>query len=136
MAEKNFTLQIITPRRTVFNGDVTSFSAPGVEGGFEVLFNHAPLLAAIGVGEIRCTPAGGTELRFATSGGVVDVLENKAVVLAETAEPAGEIDAARAAAAKERASRELASHPPAEDVEEARRALDRAVNRIKTAAKG
>ena len=45
MADKILELEIVTPRRVVFKGEVTSFSAPGVVGGFQVLYNHAPLLS-------------------------------------------------------------------------------------------
>src|SRR5512135_2753097 len=103
MPGKTFTLEIVTPRRTVFTGEVESFSAPGAMGGFQVLVNHAPLLAEITVGEVKLRDARGTERRFATSGGFVDVLKNHVTLLAETAEETSEIDVPRAEAACERA---------------------------------
>ena len=47
MADKNFQLDIVTPSSTVYSGEVKSFTAPGVVGNFQVLFNHAPLLSAV-----------------------------------------------------------------------------------------
>ena len=45
MAGKNFSLNIVTPTKMVFSGEVQSFSAPGEDGGFQILFNHAPFLS-------------------------------------------------------------------------------------------
>lgn len=133
MAEKLFHLEIVTPRRVVFSGDVESFSAPGVMGGFQVLHSHAPLLSAIGVGEVKVRDAAGTEFRYATSGGFVEVRDNKVIVLAETAERADEIDRDRAKAAEDRARKRLSEREKEMDLERARAALLRAVNRLKIA---
>ena len=67
-------LEIITPDRRVFAGEVASAKFPGVGGQFEVLDNHAPLISALQAGEA-----------FRISGGVVEVLRNNVVVLAESA---------------------------------------------------
>jgi F-type H+-transporting ATPase subunit epsilon len=133
MPEKTFKLEIVTPRKIVFSGDVLSFSAPGVVGAFQVLYNHAPLLAEIGVGEVKLKDAQGAERRYATSGGFVDVLHNRATVLAETAETPAEIDVARAESAKERARKRLADRATETDVRRAEAALARALNRLKVA---
>ena len=133
MAEKTFKLEIVTPRRVVFAGEVESLSAPGVVGGFQVLYNHAPLLAAIGVGEVKVRSAEGEEARYATSGGFVDVVKNHVTMLAETAERADEIDVKRAEAAKGRAAKRLEERGPALNEERARVALLRAINRLRIA---
>ncbi len=77
-------LEIITPDRKVFAGDVSSAKFPGVGGQFEVLDNHAPLISALQAGEVSITGAAGREA-FRISGGVVEVLRNSVVVLAESA---------------------------------------------------
>ena len=133
MGDKVFKLEIVTPRKVVFSGDAMSFTAPGVVGSFQVLYNHAPLLAAISVGEVKLREPQGSEISYATSGGFVDVLDNKVVMLAETAEHSDEIDVARAEAARERARKRLADSSPDTDVERARVALARALNRMKVA---
>jgi F-type H+-transporting ATPase subunit epsilon len=120
----------------VFTGDVQTFTAPGVVGSFQVLFNHAPLLAAIGIGEVKMRDLLDNEIRYATSGGFVDVLKNNVTMLAETAERADEIDPARAVAAKERAAQRLAGRSSGIDVERARVALARALNRLKISEHG
>lgn len=131
MAEKTYLLEVVTPRKVVFNGEVESFSAPGVLGGFQVLYNHAPMLAAIGIGEVKIRDTAGQNKRFATSGGFVDVLKNHVVMLAETMEAPQEIDAARAEAARQRALKRLAERQEGIDAVRARAALLRALNRLK-----
>ena len=136
MSVKTFKLEIVTPGKLVFSGDVLSFSAPGTAGGFQVLFDHAPLLAEIGVGEVKLTDAEGNERRYATSGGFVDVKKNHVVMLAETAERSDEIDMDRAKAARERATGQLAKQQVEPDAAGARSALQRALNRLRVAQKG
>ncbi len=134
MAEKKFSLDIVTPTRTVFSGDVRSFSAPGEAGSFQILFNHAPFLSSITVGQVRVVDPTGAESRYATSGGFVEVNNNKVILLAETAERSDEIDVQRAEKAKERAAQRLREEERI-DEERARVALARAINRLKIAEK-
>jgi F-type H+-transporting ATPase subunit epsilon len=135
MAEsKNYTLDIVTPTSTVFSGVVQSFSAPGIVGGFQVLVNHAPLLSAIGIGEMKIVDEAGVKSRYSTSGGFVEVRDNKVIVLAETAERSDLIDTERAQRAKERATERLAQQDAAINEERARAALARSLNRLKVAA--
>lgn len=136
MSDKAFSLEIVTPRKVVYSGEVTSFSAPGVVGGFQVLYNHAPLLSAIGVGEVKLIDAQGTEVHYATSGGFVEVKSNHVVMLAESAELPAEIDTQRAESAKQRAQKRLAERQPDIDLDRAKIALARAVNRLKIAQRG
>lgn len=134
MAEKTFHLEIVTPRKVVFSDEVSSFSAPGVVGGFQVLKSHAPLLSSIAVGEVKLTDTTGKEMRYATSGGFVEVHGNKVVMLAETAERSDQIDVKRATEARSRAEERLQKRVEA-DVDRARMALARALNRLRIAQK-
>lgn len=131
MAEKIFRLEIVTPKKVVFSGDVTSFSAPGVLGGFQVLKSHAPFLSSLSIGEVKVVDAAGNESRYATSGGFVEVHENKVILLAETAERSDEIDVQRGEAARERACKRLTEKRAEIDDNRARLALYRAMNRLK-----
>jgi F-type H+-transporting ATPase subunit epsilon len=133
MADKILQLEIVTPRRVVFKGEVTSFSAPGVVGGFQVLYNHAPLLSSLKIGEVKIKEASGTEFHYAISGGFVEVRENHILLLAETAERTDEIDAERAKASRDRAQKRMAEKKSDIDFERARLALYRALNRLKIA---
>ncbi|MGD0038206.1 MAG: F0F1 ATP synthase subunit epsilon [Bacteroidota bacterium] len=133
MADKTFHLEIVTPKRIVFKGEVTSFSAPGVDGGFQVLHSHAPLLASVKIGTVKIIETSGTESHYAISGGFVEVRENKVILLAETAERTDEIDVERVKAARDRALKRLAEKYPDTDIERAKLALYRALNRLKIA---
>ena len=77
-------LEIITPDRKVFEGEVTAVQFPGADGSFEVLDNHAPLIAALQAGEVVLTGTAGREA-IRIEGGVVEVLRNNVIVLAEGA---------------------------------------------------
>ena len=135
MPDKVFNLEIVTPTKVVFNGDVVSFSAPGVMGGFQILYNHAPMLSEIGVGVVKLQQPNGSETFYATSGGFVDVLNNRVIVLAETVESSDEIDKVRAESARDRARQKLVARLMEVDSIEVKSALDRALNRIKVAEK-
>jgi len=135
MYEKAFKLQIVTPQRVVFQGEATSLGAPGVQGGFQVLYNHAPLLSSLDIGELRVKGADGHDTIYATSGGFVEVKDNAVVVLAETAEATGEIDVSRAKEAEKRATERLHSRSDEVDVERARLAMMRALNRLRVASR-
>ncbi|MDX1531974.1 MAG: F0F1 ATP synthase subunit epsilon, partial [Rhodothermales bacterium] len=93
--------------------------------------NHAPMLAAIGVGPVTVTPPDGAPIVFATSGGFVEVLDNRVIMVAETAEPADEIDVERAQAAEEHAREQIAASQTPEERAEAEAALERARNRLR-----
>lgn len=75
-------LEIITPDKRVFEGEVSSAQFPGTQGSFEVLNNHAPLISTLENGRIRVTAAAGNQY-FNVDGGVVEVLNNRIIVLAE-----------------------------------------------------
>ncbi len=135
MYEKSFDLRIITPNRVVFQDAATSVSAPGTMGGFQILCDHAPFISTIEVGELKVKDKKGHDLLYATSGGFVEVKANAVVILAETAEPAGEIDVPRARAANERASTRLHSKDPNIDVDRARLAMMKSLNRLRVASK-
>ena len=135
MYEKPFALQIISPARVVFEGEATSVSAPGALGGFQVLCNHAPLLSSLDVGPLKVRDTQGVDTVYATGGGYLEVRDNVAVVLVESAERPEEIDVARARAARERAEARLKSHDPQFDARRAELALARALNRLRLAGR-
>lgn len=135
MDGKAFDLEIVTPKKVAYRGSVTSFSAPGIVGGFQVLRSHAPLLSSIAVGEVKISEPDGSERHYATSGGFVEVRNNKVVMLAETAERAEDIDVKRAEAARDRAQKRLDEKKIETDLERARAALHRALNRLRVAQK-
>ena len=125
-------VEVVSPDRTAFRGEARSFRAPGIEGAFEVLRGHAPMLAATGVGQTVITTTSGERVTIATSGGFVEVLDDRVIMLAESAEPTSEIDVERARAAEERAREHLAQSQSAEEREAAQAELDRARNRLRS----
>lgn len=75
-------LEIITPDKKVFAGEVNSATFPGSKGSFQVLTNHAPLISTLAKGTVTYVTKEGTQT-LAVEGGVVEVLNNKISVLAE-----------------------------------------------------
>lgn len=76
------TLEILTPDKKVFEGEVSSVSLPGSLGSFEILSHHAPLISTLEDGKLTVR-GGGKEEVYLIHGGVVEVLNNKVMVLAE-----------------------------------------------------
>ena len=76
------TVDIITPDRKVYSGEAASVTFPGSEGQFQVLNDHAPLVSTLAQGPIVVQTAGGQQT-FTVDGGVVEVLQNRVLVLAE-----------------------------------------------------
>ncbi|MGE5680343.1 MAG: F0F1 ATP synthase subunit epsilon [Bacillota bacterium] len=127
---KELFLEVITPTKTAYAANIRSVTIPGTLGSFQVLHNHAPLISSFEVGRIKVVDEDGTTKYFATGGGTVEVLNNKVLVLAESFESPEEINVERAKSAKERAQERLKQKSQHIDIDRARAALARAVNRI------
>ena len=125
-------LEVITPERKVYEDDVDMVIAPGSEGYLGILPHHAPLLTSLGPGEFR-VKKGGVEEVLAVFGGFMDVRPDRVIVLTDAAEPAEEIDTARAQAARNRAQEALAQAATlsAADEARARTELQRALVRLR-----
>lgn len=76
-------LDITTPDKQLFSGEVSLVQLPGLDGLFEVLENHAPLVAALKKGQIKVVSNGDNTEHFDINGGTVEVLNNNILVLAE-----------------------------------------------------
>jgi F-type H+-transporting ATPase subunit epsilon len=77
-------LEIITPDKTIYEGDAVLVQLPGIDGSFEILNNHAPLISALKKGKIKIRKSKESkEEFFEINGGVIEVLNNKVLVLAE-----------------------------------------------------
>lgn len=131
MAKLKF--ELVSPERIVYSDDeVDVVIAPGADGELGILPNHAPLLTALGIGELRIRK-GTEEESFAVHGGFLEVLANKVIVMADVAEYAEEIDLARAEAARERAERRYRERPDGLDIARLQAALRRSRVRLKVA---
>jgi F-type H+-transporting ATPase subunit epsilon len=126
-------LEIVTPEKLAYEGEVDSVVLPGSQGELGVLPHHAPLVSTLGAGELRLR-SGGSEESFAIVGGFLQVLPDKVVVMAETADMASEIDLEKAQEARRQAEAALESgfHEGA-DLSAARAALQQALIRIRVA---
>ena len=79
------TLEILTPESKLFSGDVYGIQLPGIAGSFEVLDRHAPLVAALGKGNIKVLRTKTDIVNYSIQSGFVEVLNNKTTVLVEGA---------------------------------------------------
>jgi len=129
-------LEIVTPERRAFEGDVDEVIVPGSEGELGILPHHAPLISLLGQGVLRLK-RGDQEEEFAIFGGFLQVRPDRVMVLAEMADLASEIDLERAERARREAERVLEGGfvEPA-DLASARAALQRALIRIRLAERG
>ena len=130
-----FQLEIVTPeKRVIETKTAEEVQIPGRNGYLGILPGHAPLITELAVGDISYRE-NAAEQRLAVAWGFAEVLPDKVTILAETAERPSEIDVERARKAKERAEQRLTSGDTGVDVARALDALQRAQARLDVAAK-
>ncbi|UCB44194.1 MAG: F0F1 ATP synthase subunit epsilon [Dehalococcoidales bacterium] len=127
-------LDIVTAEQLVFSDDVDIVVAPGIDGELAVLPRHAPLMTMLQPGELRLRK-GGEETLMAITGGFLEVRPDRVTVLADAAERAEDIDAARAEEAKRRAEERLSGKVSEADAARAEAALRRSLLRLRVAEK-
>jgi F-type H+-transporting ATPase subunit epsilon len=81
-------LEILTPERKIFSGDVYGVQLPGISGSFEVLDKHAPMVSALKAGNLKVLTDKTATTSFTVQSGFVEVLNNKTTVLVEGASEA------------------------------------------------
>lgn len=91
----NFNFELVTPERTVLQADLTQLSVPTTSGELTILAHHLPLVTIIKAGVIELKKINGQLEVLAVSGGILEVMLNKVVLLADTAERAQELDEAK-----------------------------------------
>ena len=130
MAETVLRLDIITPEKLVVSEEVNWVLAPGESGEFQVLAEHTPYLTALQVGLVTYDQDG-TQYYLSVSGGFCEVMPDRVLILAHTAERAEAIDLVRATAARDRAMNRLSGKGGIPiDEARARLSLQRALNRL------
>ena len=136
MAE-TLTLEVVTPDRRVVQEEVAEVTAPGILGEFGVLPGHVAFLTQVKPGVLTYRrSAGATPVVLAVSEGFVEVAQDKVTLLVNSSEPAGEIDRARAEAARDRASEKLKALSPEDQASaDVQAALYRAEARLAASAK-
>jgi F-type H+-transporting ATPase subunit epsilon len=131
--EKTFPFEILTLQKMFLREDARFVIAPGREGVFEVLANHAPFVFALKPGAIQMRMPGGRDQFAAVGGGFLVVQEDRTTVLTRSAERAEEIDVGRAERARDRAEQRMRQKPADLDMARAQAALQRAMARLKVA---
>ncbi len=76
-------ISVLTPDKEIFDGKITSVKVPGVSGQFEVLNNHAPIVSALGEGQVRLIQENGEKISFGIEKGFIEVLKNKVALLVQ-----------------------------------------------------
>ena len=125
-------VDIVTPDRSLFSGEVDMITLPGTLGQMGILRGHAPLLSTLDIGEI-ILHQGNNQQFVAVAGGVVEVRPDKVTILADAAESSTEIDEERAEEARQRAEKLLAENPPPSERPVLEAALRRSTLRLKLA---
>ncbi|RLA95273.1 MAG: F0F1 ATP synthase subunit epsilon [Deltaproteobacteria bacterium] len=133
--EETIHLDIVTPEKVIFSDSVDMVTAPGTLGEFGVLPGHADFVTSIEIGEV-CIKKGDKSYFVAISGGFAEVMSDKVIILADTAEMSQEIDIKRAEAAKNKAEEKLKTiSSEDEEYREIVNALKRAENRIRVSGR-
>jgi F-type H+-transporting ATPase subunit epsilon len=91
MAGKQLQVDIISPERPLYSGPATSVVAPAHDGELGILPSHAPMVAAVGIGEVRITTPTGVDY-FAVSGGFLQTSDDKVILISEDAKAPDDID--------------------------------------------
>ncbi len=77
-------LEILTPDRTIFSGNITSVTLPGTKSPFAVLKNHAPMISTLEKGELSLVTSDGLDILYIINEGILEVNQNKIMVLSES----------------------------------------------------
>ena len=105
MSQKTIKFEIVTPERVVLKEQVVQVTVPTKQGEITVLLNHIPLVASLMPGVIEIKKSDNSSEIMSVSGGFIEVLKDKVVILANTAEMAEEIDMARVDEARKTAEK-------------------------------
>jgi F-type H+-transporting ATPase subunit epsilon len=137
MSTKPFALSIVTPERTIYDGQVTSVTLPGADGYLGIWAHHAPMVAALRAGVLQFNDVADAQrwLVYAVDQGFCEVSNNKVIVLVDAAESAGEINADEVQAALEKKKAELREHlkDPEYDTQAAQREIEHQEAMLKVA---
>ena len=129
-----YSLEIVTPIKILSKENVNYIRCPGIDGSFGIMKKHRQGVIALDVGEIKIDANGKTDW-YATSGGFVEIGQDKIELLLESVEKSNEIDVKRATEALERAKDRKKN--PTESIDDFRleAALTRAINRLRVSRK-
>jgi F-type H+-transporting ATPase subunit epsilon len=124
-------LEITTAERQVYGEEVDMLIAPGVDGQLGILPRHAPLMTMLQPGELTIR-RNGADTYFAVTGGFMEVLGDRVIILADACEHSDEINEERAQEAMRRAQERIANRPAEMQMQQALASLHRAQARLDT----
>lgn len=130
MSDKLLYLEIVTPSKIIFSGYVKSVTVPGEMGSFQILYNHAPIISNLTIGELKVVDENGNTDYYAMSGGFVMVLKNRITVISDSLQKAQEIDVNKAKDELIKTKNELEAKRKTENVDELERKLNQLKNLI------
>ena len=129
--EKIIHLDIISPRESVYSGEVNSITAPGSKGSFQILFSHAPIVSTLDIGLLTLVEPDGKKRVYAVSGGLIESSSNKVSAIVEEAIESVAIDLASANSALKQAESMLAQASDEFEKTAARKLILKSKNLIK-----
>jgi len=128
--ENKFNLEIIASDHPFYKGECEMIVFPGLDGEFGILARHEPMVTCLKAGELRYK-VNGEWIFVAVSAGIIEIMPDFVVILADTVEKPEEIDAKRAEEAKMRAEEQLRQKLSIKEYYHTQAALNRAMNRLK-----
>ena len=130
----SFSLRIIASDHVFYDGSCEILTVPAHDGPVSILAHHEAMMMATQEGEVRFRPAGSTEWQEAVVGiGIVQVVNNRALMVVDSAERPEEIDVRRAQEALERAEEQMRQKQSIQEYYHTQASLARAMNRLKLA---
>lgn len=131
MNDKLLYLEIVTPSRIIFSGYVKSVTVPGELGSFQILYNHAPIISNLSIGELKVVDDKEKTEYYAANGGFVMVMKNRVTVISDSIQKAQEIDINRAKDELIKTKNELEAKRKSGNVEELEKKIAQLKNQIK-----
>jgi len=133
MSEKKIKVKIITHEKVVFDGEADEIYAKGYEGSFGILPDHTPFMSALAIGVTKIVNDN-VSTYFSTIGGILQFMNNEAVILSEDAENGNNIDIAVAKAEKEKEEARFVNPQTLKEIQQTDKALAVAISRFKAAS--
>lgn len=132
---KTFTLRVIVSDKILFDGKCMQLMIPATDGAMGILADHESMVVAVTNGELRIQTEDGSWIAATIGAGFAQISNNRAMVLADTAELPEEIDAERAKRALERAQERLRQKQSLQEYHLSQAALSRAMSRLSMSSK-
>lgn len=132
---KTFTLRVIVSDKIFFDGKCMQLIIPATDGAMGILANHENMVVAVTNGDMRIQTEDGNWVEAAIGTGFAQISNNRAMVLADTAERPEEIDEERAKRAMERAQERLRQKQSLQEYHLSQAALSRAMSRLSMSSK-